>query len=240
MCFADGSLAPSAPGAGTAGEQRALTLTAADGNVLMAHECRAATPSRVGVVVMPDVRGLHAYYRDLTVRLAELGWEAVTIDYFGRTVEGEDRSDGFDFMPEVQKATPEGIAADVAAGVAHLRALGVEQVFTLGFCFGGSYSWRQSADTAGLAGCIGFYGRSSIPLPVVDAMTAPLLMLVAGADAHIPVEDATQFAEVVPVPADLVVFDGMPHSFFDRTAPEHTQACEKAWDHIIAFVTSNC
>ncbi len=240
MCFADGSLAPSAPGAGTAGEQRALTLTAADGNVLMAHECRAATPSRVGVVVMPDVRGLHAYYRDLTVRLAELGWEAVAIDYFGRTVEGEDRSDGFDFMPEVQKATPEGIAADVAAGVAHLRALGVEQVFTLGFCFGGSYSWRQSADTAGLAGCIGFYGRSSVPLPVVDEMTAPLLMLVAGADAHIPVEDATQFAEVVPVPADLVVFDGMPHSFFDRTAPEHTQACEKAWDHIIAFVTSNC
>ena len=239
MCFADGSLAPAAPGAGRAGGQRALTLTSSDGNVLMAHECRAATPSKVGVVVLPDVRGLHAYYRDLTVRLAELGWEAVAIDYFGRTVEGEDRSDAFDFMPEVQKATPEGIAADAAAGVAHLRALGVEQVFTLGFCFGGSYSWRQSADTPGLAGCIGFYGRSSIPLPVVDQMTAPLLILVAGADAHIPVEDPKQLAEVVPVPSDLVVFDGMPHSFFDRTAPEHATECQKAWRHITGFVADN-
>ncbi len=240
MCFADGSLAPAAPGAGTSGEQRALTLTAADGNVLLAHACRAAAPSKVGVVVLPDVRGLHAYYRDLTVRLAELGWEAVAVDYFGRTVEGEDRSDGFDFMPEVQKATPAGIAADTAAGVAHLRARGVERVFTLGFCFGGSYSWRQSADTPGLAGCIGFYGRSSIPLPVVDQMTAPLLMLVAGGDAHIPVEDPKQLAEVVPVPADLVVFDGMPHSFFDRTAPEHAGECEKAWGHICGFVADNC
>ena len=236
MCFADGSLAPAAPGAGQAGVQRALTLTAADGNVLMAHECRAAAPSTVGVVVLPDVRGLHGYYRDLTVRLAELGWEAVAIDYFGRTADTEDRSDGFEFMPHVQQATAEGVAADAAAGVAHLRSLGVEKVFTVGFCFGGSYSWRQSADTPGLAGCVGFYGRSAFSLPVIDQMTAPLLLLVAGADGNIPVEDPKQLADQAPVEADLVVFDGMPHSFFDRTAPEHAAECEKAWGHITRFV----
>ncbi|MCW2544929.1 MAG: Dienelactone hydrolase family, partial [Frankiales bacterium] len=74
MCFADGQLAPAAPGAGQAGANRALTLAAADGTELMAHECRSAAPSRTGIVVLPDVRGLHAYSRDLTVRLAELGW----------------------------------------------------------------------------------------------------------------------------------------------------------------------
>ena len=239
MCFADGSLAPAAPGAGQAGEQRALTLTAADGNVLLAHETRAATPSRTGVVVLPDVRGLHAYYRDLTVRLAELGWESVAIDYFGRTAEGEDRSDSFAFMPHVQQTTPEGVAADVQAGVAHLRSLGVEKVFTVGFCFGGGYSWRQSADTPGLAGCIGFYGRSVHPMPVLEKMTAPLLMLVAGADAHIPVEDPKQIADGAPVEVDFVVFDGMPHSFFDRTAPEHAAECVKAWNHITGFIAAH-
>lgn len=239
MCFSDGSLAPAAPFATVeAGEQRALTLTAADGNVLMAHETRAATASTVGIVVLPDVRGLHAYYRDLTVRLAECGWEAIAFDYFGRTAPDEDRSDAFEFMPHVQQATAEGIAADVQAAVAHLRTLGCTKVFTLGFCMGGSYSWRQSADTPGLAGCIGFYGRSAMSLPVVDQMTAPLLMLVAGADAHIPVEDPKQVADQAPVLADFVVFDDCPHSFFDRTAPKHAAACAQAWERIGAFVGS--
>lgn len=239
MCFADGSLAPAAPFATfEAGEQRALTLTAADGNVLLAHETRAAAASTVGIVVLPDVRGLHAYYRDLTVRLAECGWEAVAMDYSGRTAEGEDRGDDFAFMPHVQQLTPEGIAADVQAAVAHLRALGCAKVFTLGFCLGGSYSWRQSADTPGLAGCVGFYGRSAMSLPVVEQMTAPLLLLVAGADAHIPVEDPKQVADQAPVLADLVVFDDCPHSFTDRTAPEHAAACDHAWDRIGAFVNT--
>jgi len=244
VCFADGSLAPAAPGAGQAGEQRGLTLTAADGNVLLAHECRSATATTVGVVVLPDVRGLHAYYRDLTVRLAEVGWDAVAIDYFGRTAGRDpdgaphaDRSEAFPFMDHVMKTTPEGIALDVAAAAAHFRSLGADKVFTLGFCFGGGYSWRQSADTSGLAGCIGFYGRSTAALEVVDRMRAPLLMLAAGADAHIPVTDVQQVVDAAPVETELVVFDGMPHSFFDRTSTEHAEACTQAWERIRGFVS---
>src|SRR4051812_1229790 len=125
MCFADGQLAPPAPGAGTAGPNRALTLTAGDGTELMAHECRSAQPSTIGVVVLPDVRGLHAYYRDLTARLAELGWESVAIDYFARTAPDDPRTDEWDFWPHVKLAEPATIALDVQAGVAHLQSLGV-------------------------------------------------------------------------------------------------------------------
>lgn len=237
MCFADGALAPAAPNAGEAGEQRALTLTAADGNALMAHECRA--DSTIGIVVMPDIRGLHTYYRDLTVRLSECGWNAVAIDYFGRTADSDDRSDAFDWQTHIPQTTPEGVAADVKAAVEHLRSLGITQVFTLGFCFGGGYSWRQSADTPGLAGCVGFYGRSVQPLAVLDQMTAPLLMLVAGADANIPVEDPKQVADVARVEVDFVVFEDCPHSFFDRTATQHADACVQAWERIGAFISAH-
>ena len=239
MCFADGQLAPAAPGAGEAGANRALTLTAADGAMVMAHECRAVTPSRIGVVVLPDVRGLHAYYRDLTVRLAELGWEAVAVDYFARTAPDDDRSEAFDFWPHVKQCQPATVALDVQAGVAHLRSLGVEHVFTMGFCFGGAYSWRQSADTPGLAGCIGFYGRPVLVEGAVEGMQAPLLMLHAGADPNIPVEDVQQLADDAPVDAELLVFDGMPHSFFDRTAADHAEACAEAWGRITSFVAAH-
>lgn len=205
----------------------------------MAHECRSREPSTIGVVVLPDVRGLHAYYRDLTVRLAELGWEAVAIDYFARTADDDLRDEPFDFWPHVKQTTPQTVALDVQAGVAHLRSLGVQRVFTLGFCFGGAYSWRQSADTPGLAGCIGFYGRPALVEGAVDQMQAPLLMLHAGADPSIQLEDVQQLADDAPVEAELLVFEDMPHSFFDRTAPQHARACTTAWDHITHFVSAH-
>jgi carboxymethylenebutenolidase len=236
MCFADGSLVPPAPGAGEHGSSQELRLTASDGTSVLAYECHAERPANIGIVVLPDIRGLHAYYRDLTVRFAELGWAAVAIDYFGRTATDDDRSDSFDWQAHIPRTSPQEIADDVRAGIEHLRSLGVEHIFTVGFCFGGSYSWRQSADNVGLSGCIGFYGRSAMSIDEVDDMRAPLLMLVAGADANIPVEDPRKLADLAAVEVDFVVFDGAPHSFFDRTATEHAEACTKAWTHLIDFV----
>ena len=42
-------------------------------------------PSGIGVVVLPDVRGLYRFYEELALRFAERGFDAVAIDYFGRT-----------------------------------------------------------------------------------------------------------------------------------------------------------
>ena len=39
----------------------------------------------IGVVVLPDVRGLYRFYEELALRFAERGYPAVAIDYFGRT-----------------------------------------------------------------------------------------------------------------------------------------------------------
>lgn len=239
MCHSDMSSPPSAQGAVAAASAADVTLRNAEGIDLLAFHARPTQPTGVGIVVMPDIRGLHQFYKDLAVRFAETGAEAVAVDYFARTADSPDRAEGFDFAPHVQQTTPEGIAADVHAAVDHLREAGVGSVFTVGFCFGGSYSWRQSADTPGLAGAIGFYGRPERTEDAVDRMSAPLLMLVAGADANIRVGDVEQLASrtrAAGVAADLHVFDGAPHSFFDRRATEHAHACDRAWDLVRAFI----
>lgn len=241
MCHSDDSRPPAAEGGVPAAFEAALELRVADGTRVLAHEGRPASPTGVGVVVLPDVRGLHDYYRQLTVRFAEIGADSVAVDYFGRTAEDDDRSQTFEYAPHVQKTAPEGIAADVAAGVAHLRERGATRIFTVGFCFGGGYSWRQSADTSGLAGCIGFYGRASLAGDAVGRMQAPLLMLIAGADANLPVSDAEELAKAAAtkVPVELVVFDGAPHSFFDRSFAEHDQDCARAWSEMQSFLASH-
>jgi carboxymethylenebutenolidase len=241
MCYTDDARPPLPPIGGAAADQGDLHLTAADGNRLMAYFARAAEPTGAGMVVLPDVRGLHDFYRELAQRFAEAGIDAVAIDYFGRTAGDGPRDESFEFMPHVQQTTPEGVAADVRAAAELLRSgqMGdVSAAFTVGFCFGGAQSWRQSAARHGLAGCIGFYGVPARVRDVVPQMEAPLLLLVAGED-FTPQEEFQKFdAELTEagVPHRMKVYEGAPHSFFDRTFTEHADACADAWRQILDFI----
>src|SRR5438445_5231994 len=171
MCYGDDARPPLPPISGAAADQGDIILTSSDGVRNAAYFARAAKPTGAGMVVMPDVRGLHHFYKELAQRFAEAGIDAVAIDYFGRTAGIGNRDEGFEFMPHVEKTTPEGISADVATAFAYLKSKeggGVKAVFTVGFCFGGSSSWNQSALTPGLNGCVGFYGRPERTLPFVS------------------------------------------------------------------------
>ena len=120
-----------------------------------------------------------------------------------------------------------------------LRAGGARAVFTVGFCFGGSQSWRLSASALDLAGVVGFYGKPALVGDVLDRLHHPVLLLVAGADRATPQQDFTDFDRALTergVPHEMTVYDGAPHSFFDRSYAEWKDAGADAWRRILAFV----
>src|SRR6266550_2451599 len=159
MCFELDSVPPIPVIRGAAVSHEDLVLEARDGNRLAAFAAAPDEHAEVGVVILPDVRGLYRFYEELALRFAERGIAAVAIDYFGRTAGVGKRDDEFPYMEHTAQTTPEGIQADVAAGVEELRSHGVRSIFTVGFCFGGRSSWLAAASGHGLAGAIGFYGR---------------------------------------------------------------------------------
>ncbi len=242
MCYSTDARPPLPPITGGSTDDSEPVLTATDGNRLLAYGVRAAKPTGAGIVVMPDVRGLHPFYRDLARRFGQAGVDAVAIDYFGRTAGVGERAADFDFMSHVRQTTPDGIAADVAAGVAYLHSPaggGVDSVFTVGFCFGGSQSWRQSAAQPGLAGAIGFYGRPVNARDAIPKMKAPLLLLIAGSDAATAQDEFDRFDQELSkagVPHKKVVYEGAPHSFFDRSFEQHRAASEDAWRQMLDFI----
>ena len=173
MCFGLDSSPPIPVVSGAAVSHDDLVLESRDGTRFAAFAATPDEPSGNGVVVLPDVRGLYRFYEEVALRFAERGIAAVAIDYFGRTAGVAKRDDEFPYMEHVQQTTPEGVQADVAAAVDYLRSPGggsCSSVFTVGFCFGGAQSWRQSAAGHGLAGAIGFYG---IPARVRDRSADP-------------------------------------------------------------------
>ncbi len=242
MCFDLDSAPPIPALSGAAVSHADLVLEAKDGNRFGAF---LATPEEgvgPGVVILPDVRGLYRFYEELALRFAERGVAALAFDYFGRTAGIEKRPDDWDYMPLVQQLTHEQVQADVGASVAHLRDLGCDPLFTVGFCFGGSGSWAAAASGHGLAGAVGFYGRPSRMIELVPQLDAPILALQGGADQGIPHSDNVEFEQALAENGkeyELVEFEGAPHSFFDRKQEEFQGASDEAWSRTLAFIEAN-
>jgi carboxymethylenebutenolidase len=251
MCFELDSLPPIPEIAGAAISHDDLVLTSADGTRFAAFSARPDDPSKVGVVVLPDVRGLYRFYEELALRLAERGFAAIAIDYFGRTGGVGKRDDEFPYMDHVAQTDPASIQADVGAAAAWLRSPeggARERIFTVGFCFGGRNSWLAAAGGHELAGVVGFYGSTGErngqpgPIQLASQMTAPVLALQAGDDAHITAEDNAAFDSALAaagVTHEVVTYEGAPHSFFDRRQAEHQAASDDAWDRVMRFVEAH-
>jgi carboxymethylenebutenolidase len=244
VCFELDSLPPIPPLSGAAVSHEDLVLEAADGTRFAAFAAHPDEPSNVGVVVLPDVRGLYRFYEELALRFAERGIAAVAIDYFGRTAGVGKRGDDFEYMEHFAQTTPDGIQADVRAAVEHLRAAGATSIFTVGFCFGGRNSWLAAAGGHGLRGAAGFYGVPGArefpgPLERAGEMEAPILALQAGDDRNISAADNAAFDEALTkagVEHELVTYDGAPHSFFDRRQEDFAEASADAWRRVLEFI----
>ncbi|HUG47757.1 MAG TPA: dienelactone hydrolase family protein [Candidatus Limnocylindria bacterium] len=252
MCYEPDSRPPIRPIAGAAIDGRELELTSGDGAHFQAFVADAPTPTGAGVVILPDVRGLHDFYRELALRLAEAGVDALAIDYFGRTAGVDPRPADFEFMPHVQQTRYAQLREDVRAGAEALRHSrpAVHAVFTIGFCFGGRLAFLSATrGELGLAGAIGFYGvvagpgRAEMPPPLELAgeVRVPVLGLFGGEDLGIPPESVEQYRLALGaagVEHELVVYPGAPHSFFDRKAEQFADESADAWRRVLKFIQS--
>ena len=245
MCFELDSVPPIPVIRGAAVSHDHLVLESADGTEFAAFGAISDEPTGAGIAILPDVRGLYRFYEELALRFAERGYEAVAFDYFGRTAGVSGRDDEFDYMEHVRRTKPDEVQADVAAVVAHLRKT-CQNIFTVGFCFGGRHSWLAAAAGHGLAGAVGFYGRpgegadgSPGPAQRAPDMEAPILALMGGADEGIGPEDVKAFEQALDqsgVEHEVVTYPGAPHSFFDRRQEAFADASADAWQRVLAFV----
>jgi carboxymethylenebutenolidase len=249
MCFDPDSRPPIAPIAGGAVEHERLRLRSADGASFAAFHARSSEATGRGVLILPDVRGLHRYYEELALRFAEAGVDALVIDYFGRSATDDDRGEAFPFMDHVAQTQWLQLRADAVAGAHVLRAGDrVTSLATVGFCFGGRLSFLLGAvRQVGAAGVIGFYGvpvgpaRAGMPAPadVAPEVRGRVLGLFGGADQAIPPESIEGFRDALlgaGVEHEIVVYPGAPHSFFDRKQEQFAEESADAWERVLAFI----
>jgi carboxymethylenebutenolidase len=252
MCYDDKAQPPLPPGAGGSAQGEEFILEAADGNKFLAFAAHPANPGKVSVLIYPDVRGLHNFYKELALRFGEIGITALAIDYFGRTAGLTSRDESFEFMPHVQQLLIDNFFQDVAAGLSYLRQQceAGSAIFVVGFCMGGSLTLVSGTNKEfGFAGLIPFYagltrnfGGRGTALEQAGEVSYPVLGLFGGNDPGIPVNDVKALeAKLIAagIETNIKIYEGAPHSFFDRRYEEFADASADAWNQILSFIASH-
>ncbi len=252
MCYDDNARPPYPPIAGGAANGEEIILTASDGNRFAGYLAYPTQPVQANVLIYPDIRGLHQFYKELALRFAEIGIRALAIDYFGRTAGLTARDESFEWQPHVEKMTIPTFLNDVAAGLANLKTQSKtpRANFVVGFCRGGTLGLHTGAEQFDLAGIVAFYAGMSRPIAGAKGTTLeqagknryPVLGLFGGADPGIPASDVAQLDQQLAragVAHEIVAYPGAPHSFFDRKFIEFANESADAWTRVLNFIQTH-
>jgi carboxymethylenebutenolidase len=156
---------------------RTISLRARDGHSLAAYEARPDNMPHGGLILLQEIFGVTAHIRRVCDGYAAHGFHVVApalFDRVRRNVElGYAAGEAVTGRELRGKISWQEIFADVAA--AQTRLDGSGKTATLGFCWGGTISWRAACQLDGIAAAVCYYGTQIAPYTAEKAR-CPVLM----------------------------------------------------------------
>jgi carboxymethylenebutenolidase len=210
------------------------------------------------VIVIHEIFGMSEWVRATTDQLAADGFIAIAPDLLsgkGPSGGATDSMKSSDVGEAIRKLTPEEVTSRLNAVREFALKLpsAAQKVGCIGFCWGGSQSFRYaSAQPAGgagggLAAAVVCYGTAPMKdsKPDNDTLSkikCPVLGLYGGNDARVtttvaPTEEAMR---ALKKPFEQETYEGAGHGFVrQQSSPANTDAAKKAWARTIAFLKKN-
>jgi dienelactone hydrolase len=178
---------------------------------------------RPGVIVAHEGGGLGDHARNAARRLAEAGYVAFALDYYG---DGKPLPDLSQAMPRIMAwmADPTGIRARAHAALQVLTAqpqTDASRLAGIGYCFGGTTVLEMARAGEDLKAVVGFHSGLGTGRPAqAGAVKGKVLVQIGADDPIIPPEQRLAFErEMTEAKVDwrMIVYGGAGHSF---TNPE--------------------
>jgi len=197
------------------------------------------------VIAIHEIYGLSDWMRAVTDQLAADGFIAIAPDLLtGRGKDGGG-TDSFPDRDAVTKAVRELKAEDVTAALNAIVDYGKKlpaasgKFATVGFCWGGTTSFRYATEQPDLSAAVVYYGSS--PDAGYDKIKAPVLGLYGGNDNRVnstikPAEDKMKALGKVYAPN---IYEGAGHGFLrqqDGQEGANKKAAEQAWAETVRFL----
>jgi carboxymethylenebutenolidase len=205
---------------------------------LMAYLARPAGDGSYPVVlVCHENRGLTEHIKDVTRRLAGVGYVALAVDLLSRHG-GSSTLDPNNVPGLLVNAPPEQYVQDFISGWRYLGEqpfAQADRVGMVGFCFGGGVTWLVATRMPELLAAVPFYGPHP-PVEDVPNIEAAVLAIYAGQDQRInqgipAIESAMQDHGKI---YEKVIYPDTEHAFHNDTGPRYNpEAAQDAWSRTL-------
>lgn len=203
-------------------------------------ETDAPTPA---VVVIHENRGLTDWVRSFTDQLAAAGYLAIAPDLLSGYDADHQRTSDFASSDAARDALyqldPDQITSALRAVQSYIADVPASSgtVVVMGFCWGGSQTFRYATNASDLAAAMVFYG--SPPDDGYDAITAPVYGFYGEDDARInaTIPATEERMEALYKTYDYDIYDGAGHAFMRRGddpngSDANQQARDMAWERL--------
>ena len=184
----------------------------------------ARAGKRPGVLVAPEGGGLVDLTKSIARRLAEAGYVAFAMDYYG---DGKPLADRNAVMPRInafmaEPSTIRARAAEALAVLARHEECDAGRLAATGYCFGGTTVLELARSGADLKAVVGFHSGLGTTRPAVAGQVKPKILTCIGArDPIIPGDQRLGFeAEMTAAGVDwqMNVYGEAGHSFTNPNA----------------------
>jgi len=196
------------------------------------------------VIVIQEWWGLVPHIKDVADRFAAAGFVALAPDLFhGKSTTEPDEAGKLMMAMNIAEAERDlrGAINDLAAH----PAVRSKKVGTVGFCAGGALSLFAAAHNPEKVGaCVIFYGGHPSLIIDLKKLAAPVLGLYAGNDDFATPESVRKLEadlKALGKSAELHIYPGVGHAFFNDTRPEvyNREASADAWRRTVEFLNRN-
>ncbi|MBX9259353.1 dienelactone hydrolase family protein [Desmonostoc muscorum CCALA 125] len=205
-----------------------------------------------GIVVLQEIFGVNIHIREVTERIARLGYVAIAPALFERIAPGfetgytpEDIQVGRKYAWEQTQASE--LLSDIQLAIDYLKNLPKvkkDGFGCIGFCFGGHVAYL-AATLPDIQATASFYGAGittrtpgggAATLTHTREITGTLYALFGKEDASIPGEQVDEIEaelEKYKIPHRVFRYDGADHGFFcDHRGSYNPKAAADAWEQV--------
>jgi carboxymethylenebutenolidase len=202
----------------------------------------ASTGPLPAIIVIHEWWGLNPNIEAMTRRLAGEGYLVLAVDLY----EGKSGSTPDEAMAlmKASMATPDRLKENLSQGLAFLKGKNATKIASLGWCFGGGWSFQTAASfPESIDASVIYYGKVPGTAAEVATVDAPILGLFGGADEGIPVASVESFKAALAEAgkdAEIHIYEGAGHAFANPTGNRYQEAAAKdSWAKTTAFLAKN-
>jgi carboxymethylenebutenolidase len=202
------------------------------------------------VLVVQEIFGVHEHIKDVTRRLAKLGYMAVAPELYARQGDASKIADVATLIKDIVAKVPDAqVMADLDATAAWAaKNGGGGKLGITGFCWGGRVVWMYAAHNPQVAAGVAWYGPvarayypgDKTPIEVAGRIKAPILGLYGAADGGIPNDTVEKMREALKAAgnttSEILLYPDTPHAFHADYRPSYRkEQAEDGWKRLSSW-----